>query len=204
MADQLVERADRRAAGPHPLADPNFPFPVRVIVDGKVRPMVRRGNDMLVPLRAGEVYAVDIENRTNQPIKMRMLVDGLDTLPHTLTVKGIQTETWAAGDSERGACLAPEPADLPGERLHHQDRAGRRDPRFTVAHLEKASAARQEFTDQIGLITLAFYDMPGGSARATVHRSRGRVRPAAARARVRGGRQPAGRGPPALRRRRRP
>ncbi len=49
--------------GPNPLLDAGFPFRLRVMVAGKERKGVVRGNDYIVPLRAGEVYTLEIESR---------------------------------------------------------------------------------------------------------------------------------------------
>ena len=77
----VIDRMDDIAKGPHPLKDPNTPFVVKVRVNGKERKGEFRGNDYFVPLRKGEEFDVWIENRSGNLVCMRLLVDGLNTLP---------------------------------------------------------------------------------------------------------------------------
>lgn len=81
IEDVVVDRLDTRADGPHPLSDPKFPFRVWIVVNGQIRQGEFRGNDFYVPLRKGEEFEVYVENKSGQFAMMRLLVDGLNTLP---------------------------------------------------------------------------------------------------------------------------
>jgi uncharacterized caspase-like protein len=174
--DAVVDRMDELAKGPHPMQDPGFPFRVRMIINGKERKGEFRDNDYFLPVRKGEVYELWIENRTGRKALMRLLVDGLNTLPEReggaetpAVSKGLMTEligTHVDLDDARPWVLDP---DSPLQRASRtpslfavrgfvtktgeQGQLGR----FTIVDADRSLAARQKFTDQIGLITAAFY-----------------------------------------------
>jgi hypothetical protein len=77
----VIDRLDARAKGPHPLEDPNTPYLVKLVVKGQERKGQFRGNDYFVPLRKGEEFEVWVENRSGRLVCLRLLVDGLNTLP---------------------------------------------------------------------------------------------------------------------------
>ena len=85
LEDVVIERMGKRADGPHPLADPFPYFQVLVMINGKERTGVVRGNEFLVPVRPGETYKVWLRNHTGQKVFLRLLVDGLNTLPEPET-----------------------------------------------------------------------------------------------------------------------
>jgi hypothetical protein len=164
--DRLVERLDLRSEGPHPAKGNEAPLGVRVMVGGRERAGVVRGNDYLVPVRDGDVYAIEVENRTGQVVCMRLLVDGLNTLPEGEDrepgSKGLDVMAWGRPvklDEARHYVLDP----AAGERFAVRGfvtRTGQdgRLREFTVVRAENSLAARQQFTESIGLITAAFYD----------------------------------------------
>jgi len=122
-----------------------------------------------VPLSKGEIYEIWVENRTDAPVLMRLLVDGLNTLPEKAPPKGLAVEETAS------------PAVyLPAQRVNLGDaRAWLIDPsespvvavrgfffetgekgacnEFIIVDAPDSLASRQQFTDQLGLITAAFY-----------------------------------------------
>jgi hypothetical protein len=172
--DQVVESMDQRAKGPHPLRDPTFPFRVYLKIDGKVRESVFKGNDCLVPVRKGEVYEIWIENHTDKIVLMRLLVDGVNTLPEKETTKGVKvTVVGKRVNLEDAKHWELDPADcdprLPGTwavRGFVSEKGSQGKLReFVVVNAEESLAGRQKFTDQIGLITAAFYSPAGGSRR---------------------------------------
>jgi hypothetical protein len=179
ISTQVIKRLDQRAKDANPLLDPNFPFRLKVLVNGVERPGVPRGNDLLIPLRKGETYRLEVANLADYPVFMRLLVDGLNTLPEKLAAKGVAVEA-----------VDQPTAYLPGQRVNLAEaRAWRLDPRppdqpakvyqvpgffaktgaggtyneFVVVDAQDSLAARQQFTDQIGLITAAFYSINVGA-----------------------------------------
>lgn len=161
--DQLIKNLDQKAKGAHPLADPRFPYKVSIWVGGKERKGVLRGNDYIVPLSNGEIYSIRITLASGDPVYMRLLVDGLNTLPQKLETKGLDTMETAPIvklDMARGWALDPKQA---GTRLFEvagfvtatgAEGALRR---FKVVDDNMSLAVHKNFTENVGLITAAFY-----------------------------------------------
>lgn len=158
---QLVEHLDKQSTKSHPLADENFPFRVTLYVDGKPRQGVFRGNDLLVPVSKGEKYSIHVENRSGELVMMRLLVDGLNTLPQPEQAKGVTTMLMAQRvnlEDARPWVLDPAVSKVFGIRGFVSatgDEGSLRE--FMITDAASSVAARQQFTDQIGLITAAFY-----------------------------------------------
>ena len=205
LADQLIERADRQAAGPHRWPTPNSRSPS--VSSLTARSARWSAGVTTCSSRCGPVRSTRSISRTGRTRQSRCGCWSTASTPSPTpsTIKGVQTESLGtAGEPGRGAPLGPQPAALPGERVHHEDRArtGRPESSPSITWRRRRRIV-SEFSDQIGLITLAFYDPPGGSRGQMFTRAGAAFSPGNPRARVRGGRQPEGRGPPALRRCRR-
>ena len=166
--EPLIEKWDERAEEPHPLLDRSFPFRIKIMIGGKERKPVFRGNDCFVPVRKGEVYEIWVENRRGQTVLMRLLVDGLNTLPEKVTTKGVTTQIVGKRvslDEARHWILDPERAKVFAVRGFVSEIGIQGKLReFVVVDADESLAARRKFTDQIGLITAAFY-APAGSTR---------------------------------------
>lgn len=177
IEDRVVREFDERANGPHPFLDPTFPFRLRIMVDDVERTGKAVGNDWIVELRKGEVYSIDVEYSGNQAVAMRLLIDGLNTIAEKDGTKGI--ETWIVGkrvslDKARSWVLDPTaPGTLKvgsvarwGIRGFLSNDNEQNDlRRFTVVDASQSLAARDKFSEQIGLITAAFYAVGGNSDR---------------------------------------
>lgn len=175
VESQVIERVDNRAQAPrsHPFQDPTFEFNVEMLIDGKVRKGEFRGNDYFVPVKKGEVYTLRITSRADQPMMMRLLVDGLNTLPEKEKNKGIVTEEWGAHvdlSEARAWVLDPNGPELKGgpavwEVPGFATTIGTNGKirQFLISDADNSLAARQKYTDEIGLITAAFYFAGEGS-----------------------------------------
>lgn len=167
--DQVIDRMDQRAEGAHPLLDPNFPFKIRLMIGGQQRKGVFRGNDLFIPVHKGEVYEIWVDNPTQQIALMRLLVDGLNTLPEPESTKGVQTVAIGKRVSlEEARHWELDPAlgtvfAVRGFVTEVSMQGKLRE--FVIVDADQSLAARQKFTDQIGLITAAFYAPAGGSRR---------------------------------------
>lgn len=163
--DELIDDLDRRAKGPHPLRDPNFQWPIRIRVNNQYRKGVFQGNDYLVPVNKGEELEIEIQNRHPQLVFVKLLVDGLNTLPEPIMTKGVKTYEIAKRVSLKDARpWVLQPASRNNPRGVYAIRgfvtdvgAGGELRRFTVVDAVDSVAARKEFTDQIGIITAAIY-----------------------------------------------
>ncbi len=177
LADQVIARLDERTKGPHPLLDPAFPFPLHFKIGGQERPLVFRGNECLLPVKTGEVYKIEIENRADQIVCMRVLVDGLNTVPELERTKGVETWVWGKRvnlDEARYYVLDPAFSRVYGVRGFTSETGPQGKFReFLVAPAERTLAARRQFTDQIGLITVALYN-PAGKSRGLLGTDAGR------------------------------
>lgn len=67
----------------HPLVDPEFPYRVQLYVNGKPAP-ARFSADkkrQYVSVEKGQAYTIRVQNRSQNPVFLRLLVDGLNSLP---------------------------------------------------------------------------------------------------------------------------
>ncbi|QDU29439.1 Caspase domain protein [Anatilimnocola aggregata] len=185
VIDTAISRAEQRSRVSHPLRDPQFPFPISIKVRRADRPQdpsqvrefifksVGEGDEQreecFLPVRKGEVLEVWIGNRSKDRTIMRCLVDGLNTLPEKDGDKGVTT--WITGkrvnlDEARAWLL--DPKDTKAAKVQgvptfvlrgfaSQVGTDGKMREFTVVDADRSLAARQKFTDQIGIITAAFY-----------------------------------------------
>jgi hypothetical protein len=164
--DELIRRLDEKAMGPHPMLDPQAAgYRVCLRVNGEERKATFRGNDMIVPLRKGENFDIMIELLTDENLFARVLVDGLGTLPQKVAdpLTGVETMEVAPIvklDEARGYILEPERSKkwaITG--FVTQTGVAGKLRRFKVVDAGESWAARKNFTDNIGLITVAFYSV---------------------------------------------
>ena len=164
----VVDQMDEQAQQPHPLADPDCPYRLKIMVDGRERKGVIRGNDYLLPLSRGETFEIWVYNLSGNKVGMRLLVDGRNTLPQKEVLKGISTMITAPRVNLTDArCWVLDPAAatvnaVRGFVVATGEQGSLRE--FLVADLDRSLVARQQFTDQIGMITAAFY-LPASRAR---------------------------------------
>ncbi|MEZ6091896.1 MAG: caspase family protein [Pirellulaceae bacterium] len=172
----VIDRLDERAQQTHPLADPQFTqkYNVKIKVGGKTLEPVFNGNDCVVGLNKGDNYRIRLENTSGELVLVRVLVDGLDT---TLKVaeKGLSTELWGtpvANLDEAGhRFLDPNGEEVRGrapawEVYGFTTKTGPKGKvrLFEVVDAAASLAARQGFTEQVGMITVAFYSPRRGRA----------------------------------------
>lgn len=162
-ADLVVFELDKKSKQEHPLADPNCAFPVKLRVNGKIREGVFKGNDYIVPVQKDDVYAVEVENRYGRPMIMRLLIDGLNSLPQKeIDTKGVATYMVAPRVSLEEArywVCDPKKSRRFGVRgFITQTGAQGVLNEFKIVDGADSVAARQQFTDQLGIITVAVYD----------------------------------------------
>jgi hypothetical protein len=164
--DELFDLLEQRSSGPHPLSDPKFPLRLKMMIGGKERVGVFRGNDYVIPVSSGEVFEIWGENRSGAPVYMRLLVDGVSTLPekeidrHGISrvvsrkcVRLNNCRPWII-DNNRHKLFA-----LRGFVVG-TDRDYQIEP-FVVGEMNTSFVLRQEFTAEPGIITAAFYtDVP--------------------------------------------
>ena len=174
ISHRAIAKLDELSKHPHPMQDPKYPYRVRIVVAGpqghfKERQGYFEGNDLIVPLRKGEDYEIWLENRSGTVVTARLLVDGLNTHPQpersplSKGYRGILIAAPVALEDAQHWVLDPEGRTEPWKNLFRVEGfvtetgdAGRLN-KFHIVDLEQSVAARQQFTDQIGLITAGFY-----------------------------------------------
>lgn len=177
-----IRRLDEQQDGPHPLSRPNPRFNVQILVDGQVRESRFVGNDMYVPLSKDEAYRIQIvlSDKVRYPVFLRLLVDGLNTLPE----KPLGKNVGLASPPAASVLLPAQRVNLAEAMAWRMDPAGRRlygikgfysrtgKPAkynaFEVVEAQYSEAARQQYTSQIGLITAAFYSSKPKSSKGVI------------------------------------
>ena len=172
IAAQMISGVDERSKlpGSHPFQNPNFQFRVTLTVDDQPRTGEFRGNDYFVPVTKGEKFKLVVENNSGDVALMRLLVDGLNTLPQNEN----EQESWGQHvslDKARAWVLDPKDKNLKGGpprwtiagfAIKTGDQGIKKE--FVIVDAQQSLAAQQSFTDEIGLITAVFYK-PLGEAR---------------------------------------
>ncbi|MGD9646175.1 MAG: caspase domain-containing protein [Pirellulales bacterium] len=201
LVSTKIERLDDLATDTHPFArQSKSPFRVRIMIKGpdgrysEERHGVVQGNDYIVPFRKGEVFALEVEQNTGKRVLMRLLVDGLNTLPQKYEL-GTESDSADAdperleahtevdptvGDPNKGVVRVVvgervaldearpwvlDPAELKRKNKRFWRITGFAQKlgslgetrEFTVVDAKDSLAARREYTDQLGIITVAFY-----------------------------------------------
>ncbi|WP_254508864.1 caspase family protein [Anatilimnocola floriformis] len=172
---ELIPKLDEKAGQAHPMKDPRFPYRISVVINGQERKGVFRGNDYVIPVRNGEVYEVQVKLLNQENVCVKLLIDGLNTLPQTLKgEKGVQTVEIAPIvklDEAREWILdsAKNPQRLWAFRgfVTETGSAGSL-KKFVITDAAKSLAAQKEFTESMGLITAAFYTATAARSGTTV------------------------------------
>ncbi len=162
-------RIDGSAA--HPLSDPRFPYRVRIMVKGadgvfSERRGTFRGNECYVRLNRDEVF--HIQYRSENRVFAKVLVDGLNTLPEKSQTKGLNVEEAVRNEYRQAQPVNLVEARAWGPLTPNKEyvvtgfyrkvgRDGEVDE-FKMVDASESLAAEAAYTDQIGLITVAFYE----------------------------------------------
>ena len=140
MVDAAVRPVRER---PVPELDPNCPYGLEVLVDGRAKPLHQKGGSLFIPASKGEVFQIRLSNRSGTSVGVALFIDGLNSIGQKRELPSTARK-WV---------LSPgQTAIVPGWQM---DLTHAR--QFVFVGLEESLAARQRFTDQIGLITAAFY-----------------------------------------------
>jgi hypothetical protein len=174
VEQQVIERADEQAQGPHPLSNPAFPYRVKMMIRNgdrlQERAPVFRENECYLPVQMGEIYELYVENLSGQKVLLRLLVDGLNTgLERETDEKGLETYVvgkrvsldearfWVLDPQDPLARRVPGGAQWAIRGFITQTGVRGKYREFVIVDAQSSLAARRQFTDQMGLITAAFY-----------------------------------------------
>lgn len=165
------ESARIDGAADHPLRDPAFPFGVKIVVRDaagtlRVRPFTFSGNDCHVQLAPGELF--HIRYHCDRRVFAKVLVDGLNTLAERSQTKGIEVESALRREYVQAQPVSLAEARAWGplvpdkvytvEGFYLKTGADAAYDEFKVVDAKQSLAAEAGFTDQLGLITVAFYE----------------------------------------------
>ncbi len=176
---QEITRLREGATRPHPMADPNNPFAISFETrsGNNARQAYRRraltfeGNNAYLPISKGEEYRIRVHNKSGRPVFMAILVDGLNSLSQRISTRTRGAFVEAIDLEESAYQIAPrvglqearkwffEPdknAVIPG----FVDANGEADAlyRFRIVDADESVAARNNYTEQLGLITIGIFE----------------------------------------------
>jgi hypothetical protein len=128
-------------------------------VGDQPKPLFEQGGAVFIPASQGEVYQIRLYNRSPQRVAVALYIDGLNTI-------GMKRELPSAG--KKWVLNPNQTATVRGWQVD-----ANKAREFTFVGFTESVAARQRFTDQIGLITAPFY--PEAAARPRAARTRARI-----------------------------
>lgn len=172
-ADEVRNRQRR----PHPMNDPKAPFKVwfETRPVGSAGSYLKKelrfdGNHCYLPLSKGEEYRFGIENTSDELVFVRALVDGRNTLSQQRPYKSKDLKIEACDPKDGETIVAPRVgleearAWVFGPKIRDTidgfydiNMKGDKLRRFRIVDADKSLAARKNYTDQIGLITIGFF-----------------------------------------------
>lgn len=194
-----IEELQKDAKQRHPLTDANFPWRISLKVGGEDVKVLWSKDERHAysEIAIGNTYTIGIENRSDKPVFLRLLVDGLNTLPDTPLLEKADSGDgkFEVAVKDRGAGHQPaqhvnltnarawycEPktdyevqgffTKIEAEGKADKNAEGRK---FVVTDARSSEAARKDWTKDIGIVTAAFYvprerpvTMAAGASRGT-------------------------------------
>lgn len=177
--EDTFDQWDERSETTHPLFRTDSSFQVEIAVKNRsgrfqTRPIQNIDGQAVVTLRQGEVYRIHLKNKLPEEVAARVLVDGLNTLPERKS--GAKAKFSAIENDSRDLEIGPRvslararfwiiaPADsqslwnmIPG--FFRDTGTNGKYHEFRVSDAPNSLAAQKEYTDEIGIITVAFYTL---------------------------------------------
>jgi hypothetical protein len=139
----LAAAAERRQRDEAPVTVAATPYRLRLYVNGQLAPVRQGSGNLWVGLKPGDRYEVELLNMTDRRVAVALHIDGLNTVyaKPELPSDGLK---WV---------LEPRTS----ARIRGWQTDGNTLKEFLVVGLPDSVAARQQFTEQVGLITASFY-----------------------------------------------
>lgn len=173
-----IASLEEKARRSHPMKDKFFPFRVSLKRNGSVLPESWSDDDrqLTVKVNKGDRYTVWVENQSTQPVFMRLLVDGLNTLPDhpLLTTEGhfevvgkdlaktTSPAQYANLTNAKAWFCEPGKYEVRGffTAIDDQNSGPERDAQraaFVVTDASDSEAWRKGYLKDVGIVTAAFY-----------------------------------------------
>lgn len=172
--DQVIAGVEELARPQeHPLLDKSFPFQLFMKTNGKYIPYQRSddGRHVYVDVNQGDVYQLVVANNSKSNVFMRLLVDGLNTLPdNPLTQKKgvfevatknervpVDVAQIASLSNAKAWYCAPGRFQINGFFTSIQNSGSAELAKFVVTDATDSEAWNKGYRKDIGIITAAFY-----------------------------------------------
>ncbi len=118
-------------------------YGVRVWVNGKQKPLYKKDGALWVPFKNGEEYELEIYNNSGKRVGVALHIDGLNTIAQKRELPS-QGRLWVLDANQYGMIKGWQMDDNVAKK-------------FLVTVSGESVAARQSYTDNIGLITATFF-----------------------------------------------
>jgi hypothetical protein len=185
VAPEVVNHALEQSQQSHPLLEPDFPFKVEVwsvlskpgetpsattprkkkdflqkpLSQDAKKDREQAQRDLLIPARSDELFELRVWNNTKTPVGLELLIDGINTIDEKRERLG-KAKPWVLDPTND----PKKPHVLDAWHLSNKTE----DPKplgtkkftakwFQFGDVSKSVAGRENFTESLGLITLAFY-----------------------------------------------
>jgi len=151
-----VQALNEQAKLLNPVLDPDFKFPIAIYSEGRKKPFFQlpgRPNDLFFAGRPGEEFEIRVRNRSPRSVLMRLLVDGVNTIVQHDNDSDVQHVLL---DEARGWILDPD-SEYPIEGWYMGVGDNAEVDRFRFVDPPRAVASQLGFSEDIGMITAAFY-----------------------------------------------
>lgn len=181
QANQEILELQRDSRREHVLADPDFKWRISFNVNGQALPLKfsEDRQHAYVEVQRNTTYSIGVENRDGRPVFLRLLVDGLNTLPDTPLLEANGNYEEAVKDP-RGRLEAAQYASLTNARAWYCDPEQEYEIRgfftsinsggaqrsanaklrtFVVTDARSSEAHQKQYYKDIGIITAAFYSL---------------------------------------------
>jgi len=136
---------------PVPQLDSGCPFRLEVLVKDQPKPLYQKGRQVFVPVKEGERFQMRLTNLSPHTVAVVLSVDGLNSITQTREV-GNRSAKWILKGKTMTIISGWQKDDGTARE-------------FVIVGSDESLAARTRFTDQIGLITAAFYPEKGAKVR---------------------------------------
>ncbi len=121
----------------------NSDFNLQVVVNGKSKPLYLKNGNVYISGKASEEYILRITNNSKRRAAVALFIDGLNTIAQKRELASSATK-WILD--------AGQTADIQGWQM--SDNMARK---FVFVGSGESVAAKQHYTDEMGIITAAFY-----------------------------------------------
>lgn len=139
----IVEAISSRHSNSLPQTDSTSQFTMDVLVGGNPKTLYRNGNSVAITARKGEVYQIRLTNKGTQTVGVALFIDGLNTL---------YKKRELASTGKKWVVAPGSSVTIEGWQ---EDKDTAR--KFVFSDAKESLAARQHFTEEMGIITATFF-----------------------------------------------